>query len=200
MANNNYSYQSLIQFLSYASDKGLLKFETARSRRTAVRRLITAATDDEKNDVRNIDINDLFSRFENLNSQKFKPESLGVYRSRFGTALTDFLRWMENPSGFKPSLNKRTSQRKTGVKTHLPRVPIEESDKNDKDEQLNNESKRNLLPSLIMPVSLTDVAVVIKIENIPVDINYSEAEKIKRILESMANMIEASVVNDASKT
>lgn len=196
MADQNYSGDTLISFLKFASTKGLIKAETARSRRTAVKRLLSVADEGELNDVREIDVDTLFSRFQNINSREFKPESLGVYKSRFSSALTDFLNWKENPSAFKPSTKTRATK---GVRSLMKSKSKDDTDKPSTPySNLPNymsESSRDLLPPSITPVSLRDVAVLIRIENIPADITTDEANKLRRIMDSIANTIGASAMD-----
>lgn len=105
-----YSVGELLSFLDYVVEKGLQAEATAKSRKTAATKVLEAVDDAEKQDLRSLDREAAFTRFMNLNKKTYSPESFQVYRSRFNSALDDFLRYAEDPSSFRPVASPKTSR------------------------------------------------------------------------------------------
>lgn len=194
----DYSGNALIKFLSYAGEKGLLKPETARSRKAAVTKILEVAEDSAKQDMRNFDLEQTFTRFQNINVQNYKPESLSVYRSRFESALRDFLNWRKDPSSFKPSTQTRNTKRRSTEKSKVNGNSTNKQQQFYQDIQSRQDSDRELTSPITMPVPLKDVSVVIQVANIPSDLKQLEADKIKRVISSIQTMLDALVVDDES--
>jgi hypothetical protein len=106
MAQNR-SRDDLIRFLEYLGEKGLTARATASARRTAAAKVLSVLSGDEAQDVIGVDIDQVMSRFENLNPHQYTPESLQTYRSRLKTALEDFRSYSDNPVSFRPSGQSR---------------------------------------------------------------------------------------------
>ena len=111
------SAQALVEHWSWASGKGLLKVPTARSLATACRGVLGVQDDWENLDIKTLDINDAFIRFENLRSHDFTQRSLRDYERRFRRAITSYLQYVEDPADWKypsrasPSrVSRRSSQ------------------------------------------------------------------------------------------
>ena len=81
----DYSDQSLLKFLDYAAEKGLMNKETARSKKASVSVILDILDNDEKSDIRELDIEEVIHRFANLEGEKFTPKSLVVYKSRLNS-------------------------------------------------------------------------------------------------------------------
>ena len=97
------SASELIEFLTFASAKGMINKNTAGALRAAVREVISAIDMDEWGsvDVDKIDVDDYVNRFERLSLGKYKPDSLITYKSRFKNAVTMFSEYRSNPSGWR---------------------------------------------------------------------------------------------------
>ena len=99
----DYSLDALNRFLDYALEKGLLKSETAKSRKTAVNKILEKITDEQRADVRKIDLDLEADHFANRQGAGYIPASLQTYKSRARTALADFEAYVDNPMTFKPA-------------------------------------------------------------------------------------------------
>ena len=110
MANDNRSRDGALKFMDYLSHKGLMAPATARARKAALGKVLSVLDEGEANDVTQIDLDDTMTRFTNLHGQNYTPQSLQVYKSRAKSALEDFEDYLENPLGFRPSLNKRSTK------------------------------------------------------------------------------------------
>lgn len=102
--------QGLVDFLRYVTEKGLLNKNTAGALRAAARELLSVEDDDLTSiDVRQLDVDQLAQRFANLRAQKFTPQSLETYQSRFRKAVEMYLRFLDNPAGWRPDLRTRAT-------------------------------------------------------------------------------------------
>src|SRR6056297_1186059 len=109
---SGYAAKDLLNFLNYSLDKGLGKKETLKTRIVSVGRIVDVVGAEEFGDVRKIDTDHIMERFVNLAGTKFSPGSLASYKSRLNSTVSDFLRWKENPSNYRPK-GQRASRSKT---------------------------------------------------------------------------------------
>ena len=91
--------------------RGSLRRELISAYKAATNAVFGVLDNEESQDLRQIDLDGVVTRFANLNGSKFTPESLKTYRSRASTALSDFLAYKADPIKFKPGLNARTTKR-----------------------------------------------------------------------------------------
>lgn len=189
MGEKDYSAEAVAKFLDFAGSKGVLKANTARTRKTAFLQVLAGADEEERKDVRRIDVESVFRRFENLKGREFRGETLNVYRSRFQSALTDFLSWVESPSSFRPS----TAVRHVPVRKRKQEAVVEDGASRNAVpySQPLPDCSRTLSAPIWMPVPLEGVSVTIKIENIPSDLSTEEATKVTKIMQSLTEMVRA---------
>lgn len=179
MADKDYSISAFNRFFEYAASSGLLKRNTAHSRKAATNKIVDVLEEEELSDLRNINIDQVFERFQNKHSMDYKPDSLQVYLSRARTALTDFISYVDNPSTFKAngaqrSSTKAKSERKkaTGPK----RAPSQNSS------NLEYEQAHDVR-HIVVPVPLRE-GLTVKISNLPADLTVSEAERLAAIVKA----------------
>lgn len=98
--------EQAIKFWTWVSTKGLVKKPTADARRTALIEVLKA-TDNLETDVRELDIKHTLSTFENLRAGKYAPSSLAVYKTRFSSSILEYISWLEQPDGWRPSIKTR---------------------------------------------------------------------------------------------
>ena len=116
-ATSTTTASDVLKFLDYAEKKGLLKGNTAAGHKAAAKKVLSIEGDLDKVDVRHLDLDTLFQRFENLHKDEFTPGSLQTYRSRVRQAISWFLTWSANPSGWKPPVGvTRTARPSTNGK------------------------------------------------------------------------------------
>lgn len=104
--------RALVDFWKRAGEKGLVNQNTAIAKKTACTQVLGAMDDWETLDVTSMNIDEVFRRFTNKRHNDFTPASLGTYKSRFTQALNDFLAYVNNPEGWKPSQERPASQRR----------------------------------------------------------------------------------------
>ncbi len=112
----------LVEFLNYTSEKGMVNSNTVGALRAASREVLSAVEPEgwEAVDLRTIDIEDFGTRFERLRAGKLKPESLGVYKSRFRSALHMYFKFLENPSGWRYKPERPAGVRKKPAAILVP--------------------------------------------------------------------------------
>jgi hypothetical protein len=93
--------KSLVAHWGWASGKGLMKANTASALRAACSQVMSVLDDWQTVDVRTLDVDDTFKRFQNKRAKDFAPESLEQYKRRFARAVELFLAYADNPSAWK---------------------------------------------------------------------------------------------------
>jgi hypothetical protein len=112
ISNMDTTGKAFVEHWTYASQKGLLKSNTANSLQVACRQVLSVEDGWEGLDVMKIDVDGLFKRFVNIKGRKFTPDSLQTYKRRFNQALGMFKDYVKNPEGWKPSTRERTTSAK----------------------------------------------------------------------------------------
>lgn len=179
----DYSDRSLLEFLDYLGNKGLMKGSTVSARKAAVSSMLAVLDSEELTDLREIDTDDLSSRFANLKGASFTPGSLNTYKSRFTAALSDFLEYKKNPLSFKPKVKVRRR-----LKKHTENISAENqnsSGQESKPEQRKTSSSIDH-STLVFPIPIRP-GIVIQIAGIPDDFSQSEAEKVSKVILALSN-------------
>lgn len=177
------SLSALIEFLEYMAAKGLANKNTISGRKAAVSRVLGVLDPEEVGDVTSLDMDDVMNRFINLQGKEYKPDSLGVYRSRVGSSIDDFKRYLDSPQNFRSGTVKKAGKvdgapKRTPSKRLQPRpdVPAPRSDHMVSAPG----SGANVFPVPIRP------NVVVRIHGLPYDLTPVEAEKIANVVKAMA--------------
>lgn len=182
MTDKDYSLDALNRFFDFAANKGLLKRNTAQSRKLAANKILAVLEESEKADLREVDIDKAFERFQNLQGTDYKPDSLQVYLSRLRTAVSDFTSYVDNPAGFKPSSAQRASsskgRRESGEKTGANKSGAGEEGKTEKHDFHDSHH-------IIVPVPLRE-GITVKISNLPSDLTAAEAGRLAAIIKAYA--------------
>jgi len=185
MSNANYSSENLERFLVMAAEKGLMNKNTAQAIRIAAGKVLSVLEDHERMDVREIDRDRVFHRFQNLNGMKYSPESLGTYRSRFGSALDEFIAYTTDPSAYKFQGRTGTvSQKKNGKQS--ARQPVKKASSQKRIEAPIVVAQPSQNDSLMIPVPIRDGAMV-RIFGVPADLTEDEAKKISAVIQAYAS-------------
>lgn len=174
MPNGSYSVETLLEFLKHAGMEGLINPAVARARRKAVEQLAAELTEEERADLRKLDVEELASRFHKLEGSSIRSEALSLYAERVRMAQADFLAWNENPAGFESVGGER--------RRAIPRGSL--SPEREVAERITLESTEN--PSNIVPISLREDETVY-VANLPLDLTAQEAERIARVVRAFAH-------------
>lgn len=176
------SLDALVKFLDYAGEKGLIKPNTARSRRIAATKVLSLLEDNEKNDLKSVDIEHAFERFANLEGQSYNPSSLKIYKSRLRLALKDFFSYVEDPVSFRPTgVQRATSNQKKKNENNSFENKAENNNRVQSKTEVSNNTES--IQKLVIPVPLRE-RLTVEIHNIPPDLTEGESEKISAIIKA----------------
>lgn len=190
----DYSLDALNRFLDYALEKGLLKPETAKSRKTAVNKILEKITDEQRVDVRTVDLDLEADHFANRQGAGYIPSSLQTYKSRAKTALADFEAYVDNPMHFKPSggINGKAQSKPGGTQTvrkARQNKPVH-GEMGGGDVQREQAAGGKGPPpdnqTLTFPVPIRP-GLIVHLQGIPFDLTTVEAEKIAQVVKALAN-------------
>jgi hypothetical protein len=173
------SRQKLLEFLDYLADKGLMAKATIAARKAAASKVLGILSEEEATDVTKLSLEDVMRRFQNLEDKNYTPGSLTTYLSRLKSAVDDFRTYLENPLGFRPSVQTRDKRKPEGKKesstpTNTDQQPIVE-----------RHSVKPPLSSSILPIPIRpDITVFV--QGLPYDLTEAEAGKIANVIRAMA--------------
>ncbi len=105
------SGKALVEHWKWAAEKGLMKANTANSLRAACTQVLGVISDWASLDIRAIEVDDIYRRFQNKRSKDFKPETLDAYKRRFSQAVRLFLVYASDPSSWKAPAQERASRK-----------------------------------------------------------------------------------------
>lgn len=182
MSQPNYSIESFYSFIEYVIEKGMIKKATALNWRNAASRLTSILGHEETNDLRELDVDELCTRYMNINSKDLTPSSLKVYRSRFKSALSDFISYTDSPIDYSPGITQRSTRRKKDEsKTKQTNTP----DVINKEREEVSSSQGGLLKSNRFPIPIR-ADLTVELYNVPFDLTEIEAEKISMVIKALA--------------
>lgn len=91
---------AFVQQWEWVAEKGLMPKATARAYRAAVSQILKIDEGWEDREVQGLDVDALVARFRNLS--RLSPSGLRTYESRFRSALSSYLRYLQNPGAYQP--------------------------------------------------------------------------------------------------
>lgn len=183
---SGYSVKDVESFLDYCGQKGLLKSNTATSRKTAVSKILGQLDADEQTDVRNVDLKAAFNRWQNMSGRDYDPSSLAVYESRMRSGVNDFLRWREDPKSFKPSGNTRKAATGEGKRRKAPAPTSLGAEQDQLGSTERDASEPSNAPALVFSVPVRPgVAAWVRITGLPRDLTLSEAKHAATLTKAM---------------
>lgn len=179
---NERSRQKLLEFLDYLADKGLMAKATAVARKAAASKVLGILSDEESQDVTQLNLDDVMARFNNLEGKKYTPGSLTAYLSRLKLAVDDFNNYLENPLGFRPSVQPREVRKTESKKEGSERPNI------DKQPGVERHAVKVPMSNSILPIPIRpDITVFI--QGLPYDLTEAEAGKIANVIRAMATPV-----------
>ena len=160
---NAIKLDEVLNFFIFAEEKGFLKTNTARSNKAVMMRVCSVLDADEQNHLDRLTPDEIYNRFKTKFAANLSAESLRVYKSRFLSALDTYKEW----------------QQKEGVQPLAQMVEEEIS-------LVEHAKKHSNLKRIVLtevPVAMSDGSIV-KIMNLPQDLSFKEAERLKRIIDA----------------
>jgi hypothetical protein len=122
--------KALVAHWAWAAEKGLMNSNTASALRAACSQVMAALDDWETIDVRTVDPEDVFRRFQNKRSKDFKPDSFQAYKRRFLQAVRSFLEYANDPASWKAPSSERapSGKREKRATNGTPAAAIDASE------------------------------------------------------------------------
>ncbi len=189
--DTKYSEQELVTFLGYLGSKGLMNESTANARKIAAQKVLSVLEPSEKTDLRTIDRDLIFTRFMNKHRNTFTPGSLQTYRQRFVSAIDDFISYVNDPAGFKPTSSARSPrQSRAEDQQGRGRVSASLSTRGDLRAQV---SVHHGLLTYPIPLPNGRIAQL----SVPSDMTSEDAERISSVVPAM---VKALAVHEPAKT
>lgn len=180
----DHSYESLVKFLDYEAEKGLVNRNTIASRKGAASKMLGILSDEERADLRGLDLEDVSKKFANLEGSRYTSDSLQVYRSRVGKALDEFLRYKENPAGFRVAQSSRAGKARAPKRDEGAPGRRGLSEKADV-QTMAGQTNAAASASIDFPIPLRP-GVIVTIRNLPVDLTEREAQKIAGVITALS--------------
>jgi hypothetical protein len=109
---NSGTVDGMVAFCDYLIEKGYATSGAVTPWKSAAKQVFEAVEGPQYGefDVRGLDLDDYFSRWENMERGNYKAESLQSYRSRLRRAHEAYLAYLDN--GATPQLGRRAPRRK----------------------------------------------------------------------------------------
>ena len=170
----DYSKAGLLVYLRESAVSGLLNPAVARSRKTAAEQLLFYISEDDKSDLRSLDVDELCSRIHKMEESSIRYEALNLYNGRLKSALSDYFAWVDDPEKFVSStaVNVTVAQQKS--RTAEENKALEDITLSD-----------TYVQDGIIPIPIRkDLCVYVK--DLPLDLTSSEARKIAKVIEAYA--------------
>ena len=175
MADRDYSEAAFLDFLRQGALAGVIRPGTARSRKMAAQQLLEQLKSNERLDLRQLDVDELCTRFHKLQGSTIRPETLQIYNERLKAGLRDFISWTDDPHNF------------SSVEGELPEVQQVAARDDPGQARAREELALNppRSPHEIFPVPIRE-DLVVYIQNVPLDLTPAEARRIARVVEALA--------------
>lgn len=191
--DERYSLDALRGFLDWAATKGALKRPTALSWRTAVDKVFIDPDGIDTHDLRDLkqNLEVVLDRFANLHGKEYTQASLRTYQGRVRSAISEFLRYVDDPVGYSPRVSKRAARTSTrSPERSAGAQPVEAQKSGSSDAAAVPESgvaTGQPLAGLTVPIPIRE-DVLVRIHGIPADLTPAEAEKIANVVKAYATL------------
>jgi hypothetical protein len=175
MTEKDYSQTAFLEFLRHAAVAGLISPATARSRKLAAEQLMVQLKTAERRDLRQLDVDELCSRFHKLQGSTIRPENIQLYNERLSSGLKDFIAWTADPVSFTSVEGEKSEATLVAARDTPGQAQARE--------ELALNPPRS--PHDIFPVPIRE-DLVVYLQNIPLDMTVAEASKIAAVVRALA--------------
>lgn len=154
------TYRELLSFLQKASNTKLMKFHTARTRKTAISRIFIGSMF-ESSSIFELNINDVIDEFQTKNPD-ISEDTIKTYKSRFTTALKDYIRYEK----------------------------LGETQSNEMNQQFVKglQEKTNKAEVFNLPCPIRKGEHIIRINNLPMDLTEEELKRLVSLIKDFTEM------------
>ena len=175
MANRDYSEAAFLDFLRQGALAGVIRPGTARARKKAAEQLLVQLKANERLDLRQLDVDELCTRFHKLQGSTIREETLQIYNERLKAGLRDFFNWTDDPHSF------------SSVEGETPEVQLVAARDDPGQARAREELALNppRSPHEIFPIPIRE-DLVVYVQNVPLDMTAREADKIAAVVRALA--------------
>ena len=166
---NTASLDDLLEFLTHASERGLMPAATAQALAVACRNVFGVLDEKERAALPVADLEAVIKRFANKRAKDFNPTSLKEYGLRVKRAVELYLRWRQSPADF----SVKTRSTRTARRKEAGRMDQAASTTSGSLPELTLASGQTGYPTAF-PIRPGQV---VTISNIPYDLSAAEAER-----------------------
>lgn len=184
MANspaNAHSLNDLLEFLTHASERGLMPVATAQALAVACRNVFGVLDATERAALPLGDLDGIIKRFTNKRAKEFSPSSLKEYGRRVHRAVELYQRWRESPADF--SIKTRATNGSGKKERPTKPDPLPAASTQATDDALSAPMRDNSGYQTAFPIRPGQVVTVV---NIPYDLSTAEAKRFARFVEMLA--------------
>lgn len=157
------TYKELIKFLRESSENKTLKFHTARTRITAIKRIFKGSSFENSN-ILNVEIEDVISEFSKKNDD-ISLDTINTYKSRFISALKDYIRY-EVLGEKMPSIEEE-------------RLSTFRHDKSD---------EKSKVEVIDLPCPIRKNGHIVTIKNLPIDLTQDELMRLTTLIKDFVEL------------
>ncbi|AIR03391.1 hypothetical protein JT31_01745 [Cedecea neteri] len=170
MSKNIFSYAEFYGFLQALPDLGIVPEATARNLKESSLRLFNVTSPLPETDIRDLDVNEVVGDYKMFSSVDVSRATIQSYKSRLLSAIQKFVEFQ---------------QLKYGVV--MESIPQEESVKPKRRKRVDGKHENALeaIKTFALPIPIRD-GLILRIENMPMDLSFDEAERIATIIKSFA--------------
>ncbi len=111
---NDYSTKNILNFLVMVGKESIIGPQTARSRHSSVSKVLVNGIhldNNERADVRNLDVEAVIKRIKEQYDGHYSPNSLQTHCSHVRCGVNDFIEYNDDPSKFPPGCYQITPAR-----------------------------------------------------------------------------------------
>lgn len=113
--------KEFVEHWNWAAEKGVMKKNTALGLRAACTQVLNTVDGWESVNIKSLSVEETLIRFQNLKHKSFKPAVLDTYKRRFRQAVASYLKYLDDPAGWKPrSVERSSSSEKTNGGERAP--------------------------------------------------------------------------------
>lgn len=176
--SNEYSVDDLLGFLEHAADRGLMPPATATALGVACRTVFKVLSEDEKGDVRKLDLGSVAKRFHNKHAKDFSGATLKEYERRVRRAVGLFGSWRDDPANFRAPTRMTSGKRS--------RKEAEPETESEAPVAGSGISAPPPLPGTYQTTLPLGPGRIVTLLNVPSDLTESEAERLATFVRMLA--------------
>lgn len=179
------SRDELMIFLDFMGQRGYIPRNTASARKASVKQVLSVLSDIESDDVTQIDIDDVMTKFGHLRGKEYSQGSLSTYKSRLQSSMDDFNRYLENPMGFRAARSVKDGNASKTIKIGIRKTRQAAAPERigSQPPEVNSSMPNELVNILPIPLRKD---LTIHIRGLPFDLTKAEAERIANVIKAMA--------------